>query len=68
MGVMISSSHCKLSTNSSSVLMEREDEGVLVPSLKESSRSLGMMQASRSDGVEGGEPSCGSSMKFAIMN
>lgn len=54
-----SSSHCKLST-------KREEEGVLVPSLMESSASVGMMQASGSERGEGGELDCGSSMKLAM--
>jgi hypothetical protein len=55
-----SSSHCKLST-------KWEEDGVLVPSLMVSSASVGMMQASGSErGVEGGELSWGSSMKFAM--
>lgn len=64
---MSSSSHCKLSTKPSSDLMVWEDEGVLAPSLRGSSRSRGRMQASGSDSGEGGEPGCGSSMKPATM-
>lgn len=64
---MSSSSHCKLSTKPSSGLMEWEDEWVLAPSLRGSSRSMGRMQASGSASGEGGEPGCGSSMKFATM-
>lgn len=60
---MISSpSHCKLSTKESSVLRLREDERVLASSL----RSSGVIQASGSDRVDGGEPESGSSTKLAM--
>ena len=62
------SSHCNSSTNPSSDLRERVDEGVLTPSSNASVRSTGMMQASGSDSGEDGESDWGSSMKFAIMN